>query len=639
MAVNQFDKPYHGQYVSMYTPLPFEELSKIAQMKQQTHDVSEQSLDKTKDALNFNLANSLKVYTPEGIRDESLGWNENLMTDRNNLESQKQKLISDYYDQKITEKDFQKGVKNIIGQAQNLYSKYKPLENISKSITDTNEQILKNEDFGSDTVLGHKYLDYNTQYLNNALKGNIGTYSPVGIANKYEQDKNINEAVQHFMETDLGSGANAGQYITEIERYGVQSPRVQDYVNRTYTNSRDFQYHTDKFNQAVKLGSADPKDFEKYINIAKENYAQAIVDKVVHERKKVNLQGDPYRILDYKQSLKDNKNKEELIASLGITEAENQINYEPDSTVKDFINPKTGKFDLEYGVNNVSTSKYSGVTGGPSIMGTTGYDNSPSKWIKQNPIEATKKAKEYIYTQADRLGIDKLPNESENDFATRVINENKLKSQAISKTVHIDDAVATEMDKYLIGKDGSKFSVNYDGIIPLGEKGVKPTEKFMKDIDPKTIKHNNISFDKNQPGYILFSAKNKDGEDVQFYAKSKSITFKDHLKDVNNIVNVFKDYYSNKNISTQKINIEDKKYTMVGKPLKEDNSQFLAINSNGEEVMVILSKQGNKVIPIELDMNQLKTGAVTEYLNSGNAKPFTRKIKETLNFEFNNEEE
>lgn len=262
-----------------------------------------------------------------------------------------------------------------------------------------------------------------------------------------------------------------------------------------------------------------------------------------------------------------------------------------------------------------------------------------NKGVTQNVVNSKLESiHKWAVDRGSKLGLDISANESKQSYTNRIIKEVMNQSKNVSVNKKIDASIAKNMDEDLVGKDGSKFSVNYDDVIVPGQSGTKPIAEFIQDYDvnPASIKHASVTFDKSKPGYILFSATDKKdpNKSIQFYAKSKNLSFVNKTKDVSNFIDVFKDFYKG-NIKSKKLNIKDESYTIldkeIAKPTDKENV-MLALDKNRVPIVLIESKNKGKSQYITMPINTLKNESYKRYFDSPEAKEYTRDIRESKNW-------
>lgn len=468
----------------------------------------------------------------------------------------------------------------------------------------------------------------------------------------------------------------------EPVEYTTYQPKIK---NGNYVTSSDGHI----IDEPVKVKGTlyEAKMAEKF-----NQFHDAIAQKIVGFSTTEKLRPDTtWQYLDKKKTI-----EEQLIAEPADVEAEASVAFQavPDD-IKDFVNPNTGNLDMSKFIDrnkNLITWTFKDKDGKTynSNYEVKGTNDPNSGWSWHEPTdpelknkgykflvrpdgyseiydknnnqisksEANKGAtKELINSKLDstykwafgrgsQLGINPTANESKENYSNRVIKELMNQSKQVSINKKIDAPIAKAMDDDLVGKDGSKFFVNYDDIIIPGKEGTKPVKEFIddNDIDPTTIKHGSMTFDKKRPGYVLFSALDKDKNPVQFYAKSRNIDFVKSSETVNSFINTFKNFYKG-DINSKKVTIdnynpntkETKKETyivlnqQVGQPTDTEDA-FLALDANRVPVLVIEKKGKTGSQFIDIPINELKGQAYKAYFGSTKAKEYTRGIRESLNW-------
>lgn len=463
--------------------------------------------------------------------------------------------------------------------------------------------------------------------------------------------------------------------------------KVKDYLARTGKTGQELVDHITYQRIPDKNGNIIEKEVKVKVPLYNAlldneftNFHNALADKVVHQTKAVHMKGDPFAVIDYKKKLVE----DQLLAAPADVEADASVAYDAiPGQIKDFVDTTTGKFDInlatkqgkgfsyiidesgkKYPIVSEITS-YSGAPGSkpavnyklPDELKQQGYsiDNLTGKVYKggklaKNQIVGVKagdpefinKVNEDItkwaFDRGSQLGINPNANESKKAYADRVLQEVINKSKNVSVNKKIDADISVTMDNDLIGKDGSKFFVNYDDIIIPGQKGTKPVKEFIKDnnIDPSTIKHSSVTFDKEKPGYVLFSGLDKDKNPVQFYAKSRNLDFVKSTESVSNMINDFRSFYRG-DIKSKNITIENKNYTVLDKKVSgagKNENVFLALDENRIPVIVFENKSGKGPKYVDIPVNDLKDNAYKTYFESPEAKEYTRKIRESKNWQY-----
>ncbi len=319
----------------------------------------------------------------------------------------------------------------------------------------------------------------------------------------------------------------------------------------------------------------------------------------------------------------EDKKKEDLLWGLSSIEGENVEQYNVNDKVKRFINPSTGKIDIGYVNKNPLTT-------------TIGEWESAIKGeTNKKQVEAAKKeALTWVNNNAEKLDLTRSKGETDNDFANRVMEKSKVNQQKVIINKPLMQ-VGKSMDNLMIGKDGSKFTAFYDDAMLPGEKSPHPISEFIKNnnINPNTISHTSVSFDKEDPGYIMFTANNNNGEPIKFYAKSRDLNLKNSLRGVNDFVKTFDKFYSTDEIKHLKRTINGEKFTVVG-DINSDNkiNEYYAIDSESNPVLVVEDKSTGKINKYYTE--QLKSSALNKYLNSPSGKIFTSNLKDRQNFDF-----
>lgn len=463
--------------------------------------------------------------------------------------------------------------------------------------------------------------------------------------------------------------------------------KIKDYLARTGKRGDELVDHTTYQRVPDKNGNIIEKEvkvkvplYEALMDNQFADFHNALADKVVHKTTVQHMKGDPYGVINYKKKLVE----EQLLAEPADVEADASVAFDAiPSDFKSFVDPTTGKFDINLAtkegkgfsyivddngkkqpvISQVST--YSGAPGsrpavnyklsdelkqqGYSVDNLTGKVYKGGKLAKNQIVgvkagdpeflnKVTEDISKWAFNRGSQLGINPNPGESKVNYANRVLQEVMDKSKTVSINKKIDADISESMDKDLIGTDGSKFFVNYDDIIIPGQKGTKPVNEFIKEsnIDPATIKHGSVTFDKEKPGYVLFSALDKDKNPVQFYGKSRNLDFVKSSQNVSSYINKFKDFYRG-DVDSKQVNIGNKNYTVLNTKVPGATSQdeaYLALNENKIPVLIVKNTTGKGPAFIDVSINGLKENAYKGYFGSDVAKEYTRGIRESKNWQY-----
>ncbi len=308
MAANRFDTSANQEYVSTYVPKPFELMYKLGMGMKQEHEKTQAESDALSDQINkIKVVNEvLSEGSGEdlGIKSRKIGYSDFKNEVLNKYSQESKRLADEYYATGDATK-FKQGVAKQKADFANDYQKLKIAEANSAAIEEMNKKIRDNKDIGiegNEYVLnplaaeGRRLLDnpYSTQYQGAAI----------GDALKIEDE--INKSAQHFAD-QIGRGGvrtdSHGNVIYE-KTHGVTADRIKDEVYRSY--DKGVGLHTEQqVLRALRNAGINPNaekiikvptkfdstgkptefkevkttEFNDRYNKAKQDYAQAVVDK------------------------------------------------------------------------------------------------------------------------------------------------------------------------------------------------------------------------------------------------------------------------------------------------------------------------------------------------------------------------
>lgn len=308
MAANRFDTSANQEYVSTYVPKPFELMYKLGMGMKQEHEKQQAESDALVDQLNkikvVNEVLSEGSGDDLGIKSRKIGYGD-FKNEVLNKYSQESKRLADEYQATGDADKFKQGIAKQKADFSQDIQKLKIAEANSAVIEEMNKKIRENKDIGiegNEYVLnplaeeGRRLLDnpYTTQYQGAAI----------GDALKIEDE--INKSAQHFAD-QIGQGGvridSHGNVIYE-KTHGVTAERIKDEVYRSY--DKGVGLHTQQqVLRSLRNAGIDPNkekiikvptkfdatgkptafeevkttEFNDRYNQAKQNYAQAVVDK------------------------------------------------------------------------------------------------------------------------------------------------------------------------------------------------------------------------------------------------------------------------------------------------------------------------------------------------------------------------
>lgn len=341
MAANRFNQILPNQsYVSTYIPLPLEELYAMGKDADKNLDTKIKATESSLDPFSkLKLNTAFRVYDPKSPKGESTYSTQYLEDLKNeavsSLDTERETLVSDYIGGKVDKNTFDQKNRDIILRAKNTYNKLAAYQPVVEAINKNNEEIAKNEAFGKDRSYGTKLLEYNTKLAKDFESGNVGGYTPVGIAKEIKMEDVINTDATNWKESDMGSRSYSdGQYIHDLNTKGITGTRVYDYANQMWENpSHSARAYAElSLNDYLNSTGAsyddkvDYKDYKRdsqgnilkdksgnaitetkkgklgdiFLEQEKHKYASSLADKIVHQTLDTKMSGDPFGLEDYK---------------------------------------------------------------------------------------------------------------------------------------------------------------------------------------------------------------------------------------------------------------------------------------------------------------------------------------------------
>jgi hypothetical protein len=312
----------------------------VGSAMQDKYDNSLKDLNTSTDPIGkLNLQAGLKIYdktAPGGITDVSTKWEDHKSQYMKMLDDERQSIVDEYLKDQDTNK-FNQRKNQYINKAKMIHSDLASKEQIAKQIVKQNEELSKSESFAKNPVYAAKQISYNTNYINKLLNGDAGEYMAPGVAKEVDMEDVINKDTSNWKQSDLGSTAYTdGQYIHDIDTKGITGTRVYDYANRVWndpnhsaramanlelehylgTTGQNYNdehiyedYQRDSKGNIVKGKDGQPIMVEKkgklgelFLEQKKQDYSNALADKLVHTEKNVGLKSDAYGLYNMKKA-------------------------------------------------------------------------------------------------------------------------------------------------------------------------------------------------------------------------------------------------------------------------------------------------------------------------------------------------
>lgn len=600
---DRFSKIYERPQISSYIPLPLERIEDNYRRQQGEYDKGIEDLQDTQNLIKINadplhtehrnkllsnynnqISQLADEYIKTGGSPESRYKLHNLKrqfaNDPNRLQLESNYQNYNQY-QKDKEERFSKGEYDPLSKE---YDPYKYLQTSDEKVTPFN-------------YTGMKGIQKHYPVIQDMMKG----IKPSGTSKEwYDIDEEGNVI-----------GKKAGW--EQIARKDVD--RVAAAKVPLFLQHQDSQYFKDKFLASHPNATQQDLNVAAFDNLKREGENQIFAN----TKSGVDFQRAPEYVN------KGNRDKQDLLHGLSSIEGENVENYKVNDQIKNFINPSTGLIDVNYVNKNPLTT-----TIGQFESSIKGENN------KEQLEKSKKEALTWGEKTASKLDISRKPNESDNNFLNRVAEEAKVNQQKVIVNKPLLD-VGESMDKLLIGKNGNKFTANYDDALIPGEKNPHPINEFIKDnnIDQSSIQHSSVSFDKEHPGYILFTANTKDDEKtpIKFYAKSRNLDFKNSMEDATHFVKTFNDFYSTDKIPHSKREVNGQKFTVVGNINQNDDArEYYALDENKNPVLVVEDKKTGEIH--KFDAETIKNASMKNWLDKPSTAPIIENIKDKRNFEY-----
>lgn len=340
MSVNRYVSIDYNAPMSNYVKPPLEMLQAVGSAMQDKYDTSLKELNTSTDPIGkINLQSGMKIYdktAPGGITDVSTQWENHKSQYMKMLDDERQSIVDDYLKDQDTNK-FNQRKNQYINKAKMVHSDLASKEQIAKQIVKQNEELSKSESFARNPAYAAKQISYNTNYINSLLKGDAGEYMAPGVAKQIDMEDVINKDTTNWKQSDLGSTAYTdGQYIHDINTKGITGTRVYDYANRVwndpnhsaramanlelehylgttgqkYNDEHPYKdYQRDSKGNIVKGKDGQPIMVDKkgklgdlFLEQKKQDYSNALADKLVHTEKDVNLKSDAYGLYNMKKA-------------------------------------------------------------------------------------------------------------------------------------------------------------------------------------------------------------------------------------------------------------------------------------------------------------------------------------------------
>lgn len=339
-GVNRYTQVNYDVPYSSYVKPPLEMLQAVGAGMQDKYDNSLKELNTSSDPIGkLKLQAGLKIYdksAPGGITDVSTQWENHKSQYLQMLDIEKQSIIDDYLKDQDTGK-FNQRKNQYLNKAKMVHSDLASKEQIAGQIVAQNEALSKSESFAKNPAYAAKQISYNTNYINNLLNGNAGEYMAPGVAKEVDMEDVINKDTSNWQKSDLGSTAYTdGQYIHDINTKGITGTRVYDYANRVwndpnhsaramanlelehylgitgqgYNDKHTYKdYQRDSKGNIVKGKDGQPVMVDKkgkigdlFMEQKKQDYSNALADKLVHVEKNVGLKSDAYGLYNMKKA-------------------------------------------------------------------------------------------------------------------------------------------------------------------------------------------------------------------------------------------------------------------------------------------------------------------------------------------------
>jgi len=389
MAVNRFTKVGWNQPISMYAPRPFEELYAVGQNMAKKHSEDEGklgSLQKTFDDLGPLATHVLSEgdKNDPGLKYRETGYEEYKNKVIKDIQEEHLKLADDYSTGRMNTQDFTKRSNDITRKFSSEYNKLKLAAENTKAINKAAEELSKNQDhFGREHLL-NELGAAGSRLLSNPWSS---SYQAGAIGKAVNEEEEVNKSAQHYKEDLIKSGYGYKNPTTGMIEYrgkeGIVIGRVADEVNRTFDNTdmgkdaiqrvkRELNNRGYEWNTKAPDGKTNIGDYlySKY----KEDYKQAVIDKVVYQKEDLKIEKDWKYAADYQHKL-DNDIVRFSTQGMGI-------------------NPQTVEKSSSDLTNNIS--KFSDSISELNKLKSTLVENSP-EWVnadaqvKWNEIQLKKR--------------------------------------------------------------------------------------------------------------------------------------------------------------------------------------------------------------------------------------------------------
>lgn len=375
MAENRYVGFDYDQPVSNYVPLPLDAIYKIGQDASKKYEDTLKDMDSGKDPISkLNTRSVARIYDPAkgGMVDAPIDFEGEKQHILSYMNTQKQQIVDDYIKDKDNSK-YQQRALRLKGEINSAYSDLASKSAIVEQINKENIELGKSEAYGLNPAYATKRLQYNTEYLKNLQEGNVQAYAPPAVAKAVSMEDVIAKDVSGWTKSDMGSKAYTdGMYIHDINSKGITGTRVYDYANRIWADKNhsaravaelelehalgmnglkrdsmiDYQdYKRDSEGNVFKDKDGNPvietkkgKFADVFLEEKKQDYTQALADKLIHQTIDPKMTADAYGLFDYKQKVAEESAKDYTnTSSVGNPTATNIQQLLSDNGLSEFV--------------------------------------------------------------------------------------------------------------------------------------------------------------------------------------------------------------------------------------------------------------------------------------------------------------
>lgn len=539
---NRFDRPYGQQYVSTYTPLPFQELAGLGENISQKRQAGESEMSQLEKMISdINVSEQVLSEGSEndlGIKYRNTGYNDFKNQLLSKAKQKHAELTDQYTKGQLDINEFNRKVKDFNNEFKSDFQKLKIAEVNSAAIKEADKKYREAKHAGANPFVLNKMAEEGSRFLSDPFSNE---YKGAPIGDVLDLEKTKNEYADKFKSQIISSGAGrADQFgnVTYIDKSGVTKQRIINSVESTFdqdpmlgtqtreqTNRwlRDNGYDWDtkiKLNNGQELKAGD-----YYYNNIKQDFINGVVAKAEQSEMKKQIRTDVIGAEN-----REIKRMEDAVQGNPIESRTFNLSlFEQDPTGKKLLNEGTIKNNN--GLLQIDKNKLLETL---KEYKTYNYDKGSvaTKTGEKQSFEKVKELTEFVHKIGTGLGYDKK--DIKYDNFEKIINEyNAGSMMRIADEQMAGPVREVETNKLVNNWNNYDFFDVDNPTVPLKEKPLIEKQK-----GDKVVLNNFRNIIKNgkaemyRDGYI----QKADGEIIPIFTKPASLIdngYHDNISDIN----------------------------------------------------------------------------------------------------------